>query len=731
MSEDELLGVYEDGTFIGSGENVDLAIIHDTMVLFTTRIGRQSYLQIVELTPANPNTHESPITLATRNLSKYSPNATCLSIGLVAQNICVITAEYDRASIRLVFQPLHAIESRVLDIPPPDDWHQTRMEAFISVVIVPGSLGHFILVCGTRDGMIVTLEVNEHTLKIARSWYDRIGLTSVIIMRNELSTAKDIMLVNCDLKIYALTVPAITSGLSKSSRKTERKLCRIFLTDALKPIIEQPQINLVARLRPNLSGGTDFGLLLVSGSLIRLAGLSTQPKAVPRHIPIGGSPSRILYSRHLGCLIVAAAVNGRSTLLFIDPETGDDLSSPVDKKNGNTVSYVPGLGNFNERIFRLIEWSYVKGGKTWVFVIVCTNTGRLVILSTQKAEIVQSKGSEFIFGQQHKVRYWTLHKVKRANPIYSVAGFDEGLIYCSGKTLHCEILDMVEKKFRQVAQYVLPSPAINLVWKGGKIYALTAAHSLEILRLDGEATLDAASADDSGHKIVRTHGDQVTRNALHHESLTHGLEFPIHLVSDKSCSVVGLWVTHNTRADTLEPVFEAQLASSILRFRSGRTRPIWDSTLAPQPDMGTSQISRLKSEYQEMLGLSIDGSLFSFTILGLHAWRFLRFLIVLAKQSPKVCEFTDSQDGSSLELTQEPKIMMHVNGDILRRCLDDGSLDELLRIGQETVEAVAIQANFVELIQGLHAEEPERDANVSVLIEQAYKDLEFFLRPVL
>ena len=75
--------------------------------------------------------------------------------------------------------------------------------------------------------------------------------------------------------------------------------------------------------------------------------------------------------------------------------------------------------------------------------------------------------------------------------------------------------------------------------------------------------------------------------------------------------------------------------------------------------------------------------------------------------------------------------MMHVDGDILRRCLEDGSLDELLCIGQETEEVAKMHGKFVELLQGLHRGRLEKNAELGVYVEQAYKDLEFFLRPVL
>ena len=738
FSKNDLLVVHENGAFLGSGEKIDLAIIHENIVLFTTWIGRTSYLRLVKSKVIN-STHSEPLDPldadGIQDLGRYPSNATCLSIGLVAQTICAIVAEYDRARglNRLTIQPLNAMESRVLVLPLPSNGSHIHLQAFTSIIVVPGSLGHFLLVCGTQNGVVVTLEIDDHSLQIVRSWYDQIGFTSAIVKRPETPTTNDVVFVNCDMKMFALAIP-----VSESPGRTprgEREISQIFLTDALKPIIQQPAINSITTLRPQLSGGTDNGLLLVSGSQILLAGLSSQPKPVPRRIPIGGSPSRLLYSHHLGCLIVAASVNGKSTLLFIDPETGEDLSRSFDKKNGNPVDFVSGLGNLNERIFRLLEWSYVKGGKTWMFIIVCTSTGRLLIISTQKGEALKSKGSEATFNAEppKTIHYWTLHKIKCGKPVYSVAGSDEGLFYCAGDMLYCETLDDTDKRFKRVADYALPSPAINLICNAGRIHALTAAHSLEILKVETDWASNATySVNGTAVKIVRTHGDRVTRNTLHHKIISKWPDTPIDLVSDKSCSVVGLWATHGTRADTLEPIFEAQLPCSILRFRAGNSRPAWDSTRVSSDDrIKNLNIVPNGASYPESLGLSIDGSLFNFTLLDFAAWKFLRFLINLAKQSQKVCEFTYAHDMFSLEPILEPKIMMHVDGDILRRCLGDGSLEALLCIGQETEEAVATQTRFVELLQGLHRGRLPKNADLSVYVEQAYKDLEFFLRPVL
>jgi predicted HAD superfamily phosphohydrolase len=85
-----------------------------------------------------------------------------------------------------------------------------------------------------------------------------------------------------------------------------------------------------------------------------------------------------------------------------------------------------------------------------------------------------------------------------------------------------------------------------------------------------------------------------------------------------------------------------------------------------------------------------------------------------------------------LEIAMEPKIMMHVDGDILRRCLEDRRLEELLRIGQKTVKAKEIFQKFCELLQGLlHSEIVEIVEDAETYVKEAYRLLDFYLRPVL
>lgn len=106
-------------------------------------------------------------------------------------------------------------------------------------------------------------------------------------------------------------------------------------------------------------------------------------------------------------------------------------------------------------------------------------------------------------------------------------------------------------------------------------------------------------------------------------------------------------------------------------------------------------------------------------------------MINLAIRSPKVCEFAYKDDPVPLEPLSAPKLMMHVDGDILKRCLAERNLEILLHFGKETKEAIEIFSKFCELLQELHEGKLDEHADAAVYVEQAYTDLAFYLRPVL
>ncbi len=697
--------------------------------------------------------------------------------------------------------------------------------------------GHTLLLCGTRDGILLTLEIDSANIEILACRYDRVGATPAIVIKDE--HIEGLFFVKCDSKLYAVTpTMSVPSNTSAKRWLRQTKIDQVWLCDNARPEYQPPSISSISRMRPNLLGGIGGSMLLVAGTQLLIARLSTQPKAVPRRLMIECTPTRLMYSSTLQTLVVAASIDGRSTLLFVDPETGYNLSEPIDHHTQLPVSCLSGLGNSHERVFCMFEWSYTKNNQTWYYVIVATSSGRVLVISIENLDHIrdeikktshleQINHSNIAKGKslhRSKIRYSLKHKFKGREPVTAVIGYPGGIIWCNGTSLSCEALSVTDKKFGTVGTYSLPSPGINLSYENDTIYVLTSLHSLEILKMVPKP---------GGFQIIRTHGDQLARTALHHTIIDQPTDRPIHLVSDKMCSLVGLWPTFNTKADTLEPVFEAQLPYSVLKFRFGRCRPIWDPVWAPQRPIAyqagpaerevalvtqmtervsdhasdedkktwrtnllhnlgpeefqklgpdplivysrtkaldrltrekhmrvakagllalapplpeiqiinghdnqpvTAEVPGLALHHSELLGLSITGSLSQYTILDAPTWELFRFLLDLAIRSPAVCEFTYRHSKVPMGLlgpVTEPKIMMHIDGDILKRCLELRVLEDLLSLGRITPNAGEIFSRFVQLLQAMHQETLPKDVAPAVYVEQAYEDLAFFLRPVM
>lgn len=627
-----------------------------------------------------------------------------------------IVAEWsqDTFTTKVTFQPIGLDTQRtVLDLSLGKN---ATVEAIESMVVVPTSTT-LSLICGTRNGVLLILELDPKTLQISKSEQYRLGTSSVSVKKDELLRTHQLFLIGCDTNAFALTF-----NPSRNGSVGQAQIRQIWFTDALDPELPQPSINSLTGHVPSNGNDAHDRLLVVAGSQLLLTSLDMTPKAVPRYLKIGGTPDRMIYSRQLHAFVVAVRINGRITLLFIDPDTGEDLSNPVATKGGPTIDYVSGLGGRYERVTTLFEWAYVRGSNSWNFIIAATSMGRFLIISTDNQEFGNS-ASRHGSTSRSLISYWTKNKIKSDDAISSITGFPEGLIWCAGEILYCHTLDNAEKKLKQVASYELPSFALTLHYSKGLIYVLTQQHSLEVLALEKNR--------EGTYKIVRMYGDQLSRFAFNNIAIEQPGGRSLHLVSDRLRSFVGLWPTDDAIADTLETVFEGQVASSLVKFQTAKCRPTWDpawdiKTIASDPLIPSSAVVS-----QDVLGLTIDGALCRFTLLEHSAWKFLRFLINLCLLSKTVCEFHYFSGPIILEVTMKPKTMMHVDGDILYRCLRDRRLEELLQIGSEGEKAKELFAMFVELLQAAHRDLLEKDAATEVYIAQAYADLELYLRPMI
>ncbi|KAG6005862.1 hypothetical protein E4U21_007570 [Claviceps maximensis] len=364
----------------------------------------------------------------------------------------------------------------------------------------------------------------------------------------------------------------------------------------------------------------------------------------------------------------------RPALEFIDPDTGKHIAAASDKDK-NPLDFISGLGHAGDKIYGLSEWLYVKDGKTFAFLLVGTKDGRLLIISVNKLE---SRCGDFD-GQQ--LQYWTRYKKLFGKPIYSVVGDEDGIIYCVDKTIYWDVLDLTEKKLKQMKQYQLDSPATSLRVSHNKIFALTTLHSLEVI--DHRTGV--------GEDMVLSHTDSIVRATAHMIDIGTNAGFPsdsrwpVTMLSDTRGGIAGVWIPWGHQNKEFEVIFESSLPTSVRRFAYTNGRAPWLRS-ERQPRYG---VIASTDGGTDVLGVSIDGSLRHFTLIDTELWRLLSLVQNLAQRSPRLkslrgilsdAESMVSDEGHDIEPRLHPKLM-HIDGDLLSQCLEHRLMEKIVGSG--------------------------------------------------
>ncbi|KAK3368990.1 mono-functional DNA-alkylating methyl methanesulfonate N-term-domain-containing protein [Lasiosphaeria ovina] len=572
------------------------------------------------------------------------------------------------------------------------------------------------ILLGTRSGDVISVSDIAGSISVEGEKFGK--TTADVTCTYHTNNADPTVLVSCDKNLVLLG--AYDAGSSQTDPLQPRTKSRVWVVDASNLGSAPPPVDFGVAVNIPSQSSDITPILVVSGARLLLADMNHTPGPVHRHIPVDGTPIKLIYSQSLRCLIAAVNIGNKPTLKFIHPDSGEDIGQPTDR-SGIPADFISGLGKSGDRIFGLTEWEYTKGDNTWRFVLVATREGRLIVVSTERGG--SQEGGPLV------IRYRTKFQKRYERPIYSVLGYEEGVICCVGQTIHWDVLDTVEKKLKHVKSFEVGSPATSLRISNGKLLALTSRDSLEII--------DQSGLEDAVTGL--SHVDPRRRNAIHLMEVAGAQpEEPlgnIILLADRDCGVGGLWVPWQVPGKDCELVFEAELPTSIRRFRRGRTRPVWEQG-RHRPKYG-----RLVSTVDdaEILGISLDGSMQHFTLLSMDTWRFLRFIQNVALASHELFSFTcesrrGDHDTDNLEPTpsMEPLVGrgtdMQVDGDLLRRCLDKRILERLM-------SPPSRESRFTELLDelddGQHtaglAAEGDRDRYFGL----AYEILDYFLQPVL
>ena len=534
--------------------------------------------------------------------------------------------------------------------------NEGTVDAFTSVCFVEQSETSLSFVAGSRCGYLLVARVQLSQESCITHGLERIGLAPVRVFQASWAG-------NTPKSVFA-TCDGVLSHLSKicSTRLRFKQKDTMWPVDASDPSMSAPPISSVFSMQPGSATLTQKPfLLLLSGSRLYLADVEGHVGSVPRILSLGATPTRVIYSNIWGCLVVALQTTEGMSLALLDPDTGLSISKSL--TGDRTEGPLDGFGRKGDRILCLHEWLYVKDGQTFPFILATTLTGRLLIVSVNVNKLPPDPDRP-LERLQHFTRY---RKKGLEGPVYSVVADDEGMVYCAGTKLHRDVLDLSKRKMKSVNEYQLPSPATSLEIVDGKLLVLTNSHSLEFI--------------DYKEDMKLVHADAVARSAIHMSTIRPTNDrsmWPVTLISDAGGNVRGVWAPYGHPQQDLVTIFEAKLYNSVRRFALANCRP---TSRREEQRLARFGCLPSRGDGAEVLGVSLDGTLRNFRLLGMELWRYVNLVQRLTRKMVMV----ESSEGGhstmyedSLEPITDPKAM-HIDGDILTYCLQRQLLEEMVR----------------------------------------------------
>ncbi|KFY52742.1 hypothetical protein V496_08233 [Pseudogymnoascus sp. VKM F-4515 (FW-2607)] len=433
-------------------------------------------------------------------------------------------------------------------------------------------------------------------------------------------------------------------------------ITRILFKDS---IYRQPSIDFMCQL--------DKGFLAISGKQILGIEIGNEITGISSSIELPGSAQRMIYCPTTESLVVAAAVDGRPAIVFLGKEAAE--TEVISLKQ-------PQSSRHTDRILSLTQWWLNISSDSSIkeeFIVAGTSSGAIFILRQDhnlKKSTWKSKAMGFrIFIEQ-----------RFAHPVHAVLqGGTSGeiLFCCTGDSLHSMAMNINEETLVSLGEYQLPSHAVSMDWDSQYLSVLTAKDSIMTLLYKGKG------------KFQLQYVDEGSRTGLDHMSFPlegstlHGAGSSLLLVSDKDCSVVGLHYQRNMATGQTVPreyatLFEAEMPSCTTKFRLATIRHNWNTSPNELPLSG---VIPWGDHQEDLLGISIDGSIRKFTIVEESLLQLLGILEHIARQDPKICPtyIQEDEEGEvSLPFDQEDARNRHVDGDILKGWLTVRHLEEFL-----------------------------------------------------
>ena len=461
---------------------------------------------------------------------------------------------------------------------------------------------------------------------------------------------------------------------------------RILMTDREDPEFQNGSLSAFTQavdswLPGGVPGRTAGLLFCIDGDQLHTTSLdrTLSPGMVPRSLPIGGTPVRVIYSAYLQKLIVLynklPIVPRGSTqsrrdrnsphkrallprIAFRDPNSranprlgsdAMDVESDLQvNENDHNDDIMDAERKPSERFLGITEWFPLVDGKQYHLLVVHTiltraekPIGRLLFFAVSPGTV--------------EIPKLTMKKrLELDGPVYSVAVHPDGksLVYCSGSKLCIQSLDSAPSgiKWQSLVKAEMRSPARHITIAEPLIYVSSTRESVAVYHYEAG-------------KLVYQYGDQCAREGLHH---IHVPEHSLLFASDMNNTVVGLYQPPERRIDNaMSTVVEAALPSSITRLKR-IAKPAWSHDISPE------------ANNELIVGVSADGTITQLDIVtkGLQIFKFVQNM---AERNPITCPFIGIMPHKKqLEPKTDKPHRMHVNGDILKRVLERGG-EECIR----------------------------------------------------
>ncbi|KAK5112352.1 hypothetical protein LTR62_004315 [Meristemomyces frigidus] len=633
------------------------------------------------------------------------------SMSLPSAALSLASIDHGVSSIVIASTAEHGISVYVIDrqsIGEPTALYTARSQdvSYLCdhiVLLRSENLARTLAVCGLRGGQVLSImfEVTGGgTVQVVGQYEFRAGNSPVRLAALPDNPMQAYMCVGYDTCLLTWD----------GADATSLSINNILISNKDEPELAQNEVGACAQLpTSDVLKSTDLAgsMAMLSDGKLLIGHISDSPRAVPRQLPLEGTPNRLLYSEEQRCLVVASMRTGVRTFTISNgrTETRRQIWPSIDfiPARANEPSYTYDMQP-GERVYSLLEWSYKVTGpekeKTYSFILVGG--------SYQKRNGTQ--GGRVTFLQPGSTN-WEITSVTEGTatrfdaPVYALAQFDE-LTYavCYGRNIALYRFSPEQRRWSELCSLALAHLGVHMTASAPMIHISSSEDSLIALRLHEE------HEDEQGNivpELIPFGAGPRAEKSLHHLILPsnndHGETTQrTALLTTQRRSIVGLSVKHPTPTVQTSPLgstilFAADLPRSLTRIKHASLRPPWKLT----PPRGVLNA--------EIIGVASDGTIIGIAILNAALYRRLSWLQRLCEWSPLLSPhshhmppysanergFAGEERAMPIGLTRDAatakeeislrtlvarEVDRHIDGDLLQRLLTHGGAECLRRL---------------------------------------------------